>query len=108
MHNVRHRVIQFFRVWRAARHERRLLLEILSKPSDRLLIDAGITREDALRLVRSDLRMPLWWHSSVPQCISQYAHRSWSDFDTIERLTTLTSPGGRSWQHNTSTKSMRR
>ncbi len=101
MHNVRHRVIQFFRLWRAARHERRLLLEILSKPSDRLLIDAGITREDALRLVRSDFRMPLWWHSSVPQCIPNAR-------TAIERHTTLTSSGGRSWQHNTSTKSMRR
>jgi uncharacterized protein YjiS (DUF1127 family) len=80
MHNVRYRVVQFFRAWRAARHERQLLLEILSKPSDRLLVDAGITREDALRVVRSDLRMPLWWHSSVPLCISQYAHRSWFDF----------------------------
>jgi len=60
MHNVRYRVIQFVRVWRAAKHERRLLLDILSKPSDRLLLDAGITREDALRIVRGDLRMPLW------------------------------------------------
>jgi uncharacterized protein YjiS (DUF1127 family) len=80
MHNVRYRVVQFFTAWRAARHERQLLLEILSKPSDRLLVDAGITREDALRLVRNDLGMPLWWHSSVPQCISQCAHRSWFDF----------------------------
>ncbi|RCW78605.1 hypothetical protein C7476_12334 [Phyllobacterium bourgognense] len=59
MHNDRHRVIQFFRVWRAARRERQLLLEILSKPNDRLLVDAGITREDAVRIVRGDLRMPL-------------------------------------------------
>lgn len=60
MHNVRYRVIQFVRVWRAVRHERRLLLDILSKPSDRLLIDAGITREDALRVVRGRFKMPLW------------------------------------------------
>ncbi len=76
MHNVRYRVIQFVRVWRTARHERRLLLEVLSKPGDRLLVDAGITREDALRIVRGDLMMPLWWHSSVPQCISQCAQDS--------------------------------
>jgi uncharacterized protein YjiS (DUF1127 family) len=68
MHNVRHCVIRFFKVWRAARHERRLLMDILSKPSDRLLVDAGITREEALRVVRGNLRT---WHSSVPQCISK-------------------------------------
>ncbi|MBB3236812.1 uncharacterized protein YjiS (DUF1127 family) [Phyllobacterium endophyticum] len=59
MHNVRHRVIRFFKTWRAARRERRLLMDILCKPGDRLLVDAGITREEALRVVRGNLKTSL-------------------------------------------------
>lgn len=37
--------------WRTARHEQELLLTLLNKPSDHLLRDAGMTREDALKIV---------------------------------------------------------
>ena len=45
--------------WIAIRHERRLLLDILEKPDDRLLRDAGITREEAALLLKSLHGAPL-------------------------------------------------
>ena len=50
----------FLQRWTAIRHERRLLLDILGKPNDHLLNDAGITREDAVSLLNSLYSLPLW------------------------------------------------
>jgi uncharacterized protein YjiS (DUF1127 family) len=60
MQNIRHRLIKFFRAWRAARRERQLLLDILNKPGDRLLLDAGITREKAVHIVGRYWSVRLW------------------------------------------------
>lgn len=50
----------FLQRWMAIRRERRLLLDILEKPDDRLLRDAGITREEAALLLKSLHGAPLW------------------------------------------------
>jgi uncharacterized protein YjiS (DUF1127 family) len=39
--------------WRQARQQRKALLDILSKPSDHLLRDAGLTRREAQSLLAS-------------------------------------------------------
>ncbi len=42
---------KLIQAWRTARQEQELLLTLLNKPGDHLLRDAGMTREDALKIV---------------------------------------------------------
>lgn len=52
-----------------------MLLDILSKPSDRLLLDAGITREEAVHIIGSH-KTWLWWN--VPEPLDRKDHFEWS------------------------------
>jgi uncharacterized protein YjiS (DUF1127 family) len=50
----------FLTAWCQAYQQRQALLHILGKPNDHLLRDAGLTREDALRMVSRNLIRTAW------------------------------------------------